>query len=46
MERSKIVEIELEFERMLAQDPELRREYEQLRRIGLLMSSGPEVEVK
>ncbi|MEZ5337346.1 MAG: hypothetical protein R3F46_03700 [bacterium] len=34
-----------EFERMLAQDPELRREYEQLRRIGLLMSSGPEVEV-
>lgn len=34
-----------EFERMMAQDPELRREYEQLRRIGLLMSSGPEIEV-
>src|SRR5690606_24424933 len=34
-----------EFERLMAQDPELRREYEQMRRIGLLMSSGPEVEV-
>ncbi len=34
-----------EFERMMAQDPELRQEYEQLRKISLLMSSGPEVEV-
>jgi hypothetical protein len=34
-----------EFERMMAQDPELRQEYEALRKIGLLMSSGPEIEV-
>ena len=34
-----------EFERLMAQDPELRQEYEELRKIGLLMSSGPEVEV-
>ena len=34
-----------ELERLMGADPELRREYKQLRRIGLLLGSAPEVSV-